>query len=46
MSVTYYVALPFIRTEEGVAPGKAQELPNEGAAIRSAVQALRRSEHW
>jgi len=34
MAVTYYVALPFIRTEEGVAPGEAQEMPNEGAAIR------------
>jgi hypothetical protein len=24
MSVTYYVALPFVRTEDGVAPGEAQ----------------------
>ena len=29
MAVTYYVALPFVRTEEGVAPGQAQEIPNE-----------------
>ncbi len=36
MSVTYYVALPFVRTEEGVSPGQAQEMPNEGAAIRRA----------
>jgi len=36
MSVTYYVSLPFVRTEEGVAPGEAQEMPNEGAAIRRA----------
>ena len=36
MSVTYYVALPFVRTEEGVAPGEAQETPNERAAIRRA----------
>jgi hypothetical protein len=36
MSVTYYVALPFVRTEGGVAPGEAQEMPNEGAAIRGA----------
>ena len=36
MAVTYYVALPFIRTEDGVAPGEAQEMPNEGAAIRKA----------
>jgi hypothetical protein len=34
MSFTYYVALPFVRTEEGVAPGEAQEMLNEGAAIR------------
>ena len=32
MAVTYYVALPFVRTEEGVAPGEAQEVLNEGAA--------------
>ena len=36
MSVVYYVALPFVRTEDGVAPGQAQEMPNEGAAIRRA----------
>jgi hypothetical protein len=36
MAVTYYVALPFLRTEDGVAPGEAQEMPNEGAAIRRA----------
>ena len=36
MALTYYVALPFVRTEEGVAPGEAQEMPNEGAAIRRA----------
>jgi hypothetical protein len=36
MAVTYYVALPFLRTDEGVAAGEAQEMPNEGAAIRRA----------
>jgi hypothetical protein len=36
MAVTYYVALPFVRTDGGVAPGEAQEMPNEGAAIRRA----------
>jgi hypothetical protein len=36
MSVTYYVALPFVRTEDDVAPAEAQEMPNEGAAIRRA----------
>ena len=36
MSVTYYVTLPFIRTEDGVAAGQAQEMPSEHAAIRRA----------
>lgn len=36
MALTYYVALPFVRTEEGVAPGQAQEMPSESAAIRRA----------
>ena len=36
MSVTYFVALPFIRTEEGLAAGQGQECPTESAAIRRA----------
>ena len=36
MPATYYVALPFIRTEDGTAPGEAQECPSEAAAIRRA----------
>ena len=36
MAVTYYVALPLVRTEEGVAPGEGKEMPNERAAIRQA----------
>jgi hypothetical protein len=36
MAVTYYVALPFLRTEDGVAAGQAQEMPSEHAAIRRA----------
>jgi len=36
MAVTYYVAVPFMRTKEGVAAGEAQEMPNERAAIRRA----------
>jgi hypothetical protein len=36
MSVTYYVALPFLRTEDGVAAGQAQEMPSASAAIRRA----------
>jgi hypothetical protein len=36
MAVTYYVALPFIPTEDGVARGEPQEMPNEAAAVRRA----------
>jgi hypothetical protein len=36
MPVTYYVALPFIRTEEGIAAGQGQECPTETSAIRRA----------
>ncbi len=36
MAVTYYVALPFVRTEEGMAAGEPQELPSEPAAVRRA----------
>jgi hypothetical protein len=43
MSVTYYVALPFVRTEDGVVPGAAQEMPNERAAIRRAESMSRDS---
>jgi hypothetical protein len=45
MSVTYFVALPFVRTEEGIAPGQAQEMPNEVAAIRRAEAMSRDAEH-
>jgi hypothetical protein len=37
MSVTYYVALPFVPTEDGVAAGQGQECLNEKAAIRRAA---------
>jgi hypothetical protein len=36
MSVTYYVALPFLKTEDGIAAGQAQEVPSASAAIRRA----------
>jgi hypothetical protein len=36
MAVTYYVALPFLRTEDGVTPGEGKEMPSERAAIRQA----------
>lgn len=36
MSLTYYVALPFVQHETGIAPGQAQECPNEDSAMRRA----------
>jgi hypothetical protein len=36
MAVTYYVALPFVSTEDGVAAGEGKEMPSERAAIRQA----------
>lgn len=36
MSATYYVALPFLRTEDGITPGQAQEMPSATAAVRRA----------
>jgi hypothetical protein len=36
MAVTYYVALPFIRTDDGTASGEAQECQSEAAAIKQA----------
>jgi hypothetical protein len=45
MAVTYYVALPFLRTEDGIVPGEAQEMPNELAALRRAEGLSRKSDH-
>jgi hypothetical protein len=42
MSVTYYVALPFISAEEGPAPGEAKECHSEGIAIRTAESLSRK----
>ena len=36
MSVTYYVALPFVRTEDGIAAGRAQECQSAPEANRKA----------
>lgn len=36
MSLTYYVALPFVQHDTGIAPGPAQECPNEASAMRRA----------
>jgi hypothetical protein len=45
MSVTYYVALPFIETEEGLTPGEAKECQSSGAAIRMAEVLSRKEGH-
>jgi hypothetical protein len=38
MSVTYYVVLPFTRTEDGaLVPGQAAECQGEGTAVRRAA---------
>jgi hypothetical protein len=42
MSVTYYVALPFVPTEDGIAAGLAQECTNEFSAIRQAESMSRK----
>src|SRR5262249_28066647 len=42
MPVTYFVALPFVGTEEGVAPAQAHECQSYGAALRQA-EALSRT---
>jgi hypothetical protein len=39
----YYVALPFVHVEGGLAPGEAVECPYEAAAIRRA-EAMTRNE--
>ena len=41
MSVTYYVALPFTNSEEGPAPGQAQECQSERMALMTAASMSR-----
>jgi hypothetical protein len=36
MSLTYYVAMPFVRSEDGAAPGQAMECQSEGQALSRA----------
>jgi hypothetical protein len=43
MSVTYFVALPFVDSEEGPVPGEAMECANEGTALMRA-EAMSRKE--
>lgn len=45
MPVTYYVALPFLETEDGLAAGQAQECPSENAAVRRAESMARMPPH-
>lgn len=33
MSLTYYVALPFVRSDDGTAPGHAMECQSESQAL-------------
>jgi hypothetical protein len=42
MSVTYYVALPFVPGEEGPMPSEAKECLSEGMAIRVAESLSRK----
>lgn len=43
--VTYYVALPFISTEEGLAPGQAEECQTPVQAIMRAEALSRKEGH-
>ena len=45
MSITYYVALPFGQSDDGIAAGQAQEMPSEHAAIRRAEAMSRNPEN-
>ena len=45
MSVTYYVALPFLTAEGGLVAGQPQECPNERSAIRQADAMARKPPH-
>jgi hypothetical protein len=45
MLVTYYVALPFVPTEDGIAVGQAHECTNESAAIRQPEFMSRKPPH-
>ena len=45
MSVTYYVAIPFLLADDALVPGQAQEAPNEAAAMRLAEKLSRQPEH-
>jgi hypothetical protein len=43
--VTYYVALPFVSSEDGIAPGEAVECFNPNAAVMRAEALSRKPGH-
>lgn len=45
MSVTYYVALPFVDSEEGPLPAEAQECQSEGMALSKAAAMSRNQQY-
>jgi hypothetical protein len=45
MPITYYVALPFLKADDGLVAGQAQECPSENAAIRRAEAMSRTAPH-
>jgi hypothetical protein len=45
MSVTYFVALPFVDSEQGPRPGEAMECPSQGAALLKAEAMSRKPEN-
>jgi hypothetical protein len=45
MDVTYYVALPFVPSDDGIAPGEAVECPSANAAVMRAEALSRKPGH-
>jgi hypothetical protein len=45
MSVTYYVAMPFVDSEEGPLPAEAQECPSEAMA-KIRAEAMSRNQQY
>jgi hypothetical protein len=43
--VTYYVALPFVQTDDGIVAGEAKECQNEPSAVRLAEAMSRTPGH-
>ena len=43
--VTYYVALPFVASDDGIAPGEAVECFNPNAAVMRAEALSRKNGH-